>query len=363
MSEESTQDKYSEWELDSYLYEATLLAGDLYWLRSGDKKTLLCRAGDPINLKLIDKMKKNKARLRIEEVIPSVQIEEGVALFQNFKHASLESIRSKEKLASSREELLKWIKASFWDSEESASLLLLVFCCHNSFSSFNRNCSKELIEYSSSIYKRSSILGALLVAYSVLCGYMDFFYLQDLYNVAFLLDYGLLDKLDYRSIKALKMEIKDPQSGLSYLKKHSEEEATRFSGHTFSNGEEIKEKYGKFFNNSSVLYLIEWHHERSNGKGFPRGLNSDEASDVEMLLIFVSSLVDYDNYSYSNNDGTGILQNFINKENGKTSSIISFRLHKMIIKMFNLLREEEEVKHENEDESKEEKEFLEIAGL
>jgi hypothetical protein len=60
--------------------------------------------------------------------------------------------------------------------------------------------------------------------------------------------------------------------------------------------------------NKNLFELIEKHHEKFDGKGFPTGINEHEMSLLESIIVFTAAAIPYEGEEFKQNDGRGYVR-------------------------------------------------------
>jgi HD-GYP domain-containing protein (c-di-GMP phosphodiesterase class II) len=276
--------------------------GHLFYLSAKlGKPFLMLRAGDVITNEFIDKYKKKGFNsFYILYASNRETIDQYKAKLQNLKTLVYEKdlIETKTKIVNDfRDTFILGIK-------ESNTLDFYIAY----FETFNRNAPSihhEIMESSVSLYTRSLQLSAFSVVLSLMSGYHDFNFLQDIYNASFLLDIGIIgSSYTYTIAQACEGERYKPGSGITYLqKKSTPAEVEIFEKHPITSRERALSELHESFNYKEVLNLIEVHHEKTNGTGFPAKLTSSEISDWESVVIFLDFVIPFSDVIFEKNDG------------------------------------------------------------
>lgn len=143
---------------------------------------------------------------------------------------------------------------------------------------------------------RSSITAMMCTILAFFMKYDDFFLIRDVYNICYLLDYGLVGReLSYHTFIACEKERLHPGSGKNYLEdaRASKEELQNFLDHPHLSYQKAK-KYKELFTYPEMIKRIEFHHERKDGTGFPKGVPYLFTSKIEQLFIAADSLVSFE---------------------------------------------------------------------
>ena len=197
--------------------------------------------------------------------------------------------------------------------ENDKSFLSFVISCFDEF----YHCPKEVIDNlqarSMTIYTRSLLMSSLSTIILLSNGHVDYHFLKDFYNLCYLLDLGLMQEgqLSFLITQACEKERNHPGSGLSYLRDtvNNLSDLGKFKSHP-ELSYEVSSKYKDSFQYPEILDLIKIHHEKQNGSGFPRALNSTMLSSTEMMLIAVEYIVPFKEHIFLKGDGKEVLSEY-----------------------------------------------------
>ncbi len=310
--------------LDS-LTAGTICRHHLFYSLAGGKKVIsLLHAGDLIDSDFIQKYKtKNIKSLSGIEVANESLIQEYKLEWGNFKQA-----RSQRERMQVRDQLLEKIKQDFLILKNK-SFLSYVIACYETFF----DCPDEVIELyqqkSVILYTRSLMMSAKLTCLTIAGNYLDFHFIKDFYNTAFLLDYGLVmsNGLNYTITHACELERSEPTSGVQYLKDmgRSSYELDLFLNHPIRS-HEYAQKFEDRFSYPELLDFIKLHHEKGDGSGFPNGYFYAGMGRTEGLLAFCDYLIPFTDHIYRKNDGPIIfIDYFENLKNLNTKNMLPIK--------------------------------------
>lgn len=295
--------------LDSSLVsELNIAPGDIYWEKLNAKQILLYQAGE-----FFCKTKLQKFFERGTKLVYTTpgnkehQLQLDLVL-KKFLSAELESQRLKY-----RQEFLVLIKTYYWDSSEESSLLdlVLVFDQH-----FNKWASEntEFLLSRPDMHKRNALIATLHALGAILLSYNHAHYLEDLYNITFLVDYSYQKTMTPKVFELLDFErtsLTEFQKAQEHL---SQNEREAFQQHSLEDYNLAVKKYSHLFHYSSALSFLKRHHELINGEGAPRRVNQEELSDIEQWGLFVTKLFSQNDLPYDTEKSHKILQNAIEKD-------------------------------------------------
>ena len=250
----------------------------------------------------------------------------GLALFKSFMEATDEADK-----ASIREGLIEWLSKGYWNSEEEVGMLDIAFVCSQTFYSFSEEEDDILFETSTELFKRSSVIGSMLVCLGIVVGYLDSALLRDLYHISFLFDCSLDEvTLSTNLISALENE---RSNGSEWEEALSPSEKEIFLGHSQESVLRAESFFKKRISSPGLLHFIETHHEKINGKGFPLGLREGEISDIEGLIIFVNNRLPYHGLNFEKGDANALFRKLMEK-GAQLETVLTKRLKKIITNEF-----------------------------
>jgi hypothetical protein len=308
------------------IMEMHFSVGQIFWTMSSGKKITLFKSGDWIQKSYLDKFLKANKNLEIEAQINEDYCSVGLALFKSFMEATEEADK-----ASIRESLIEWLSKGYWNSEEEVGMLDIAFVCSQTFYSFSEEEEDILFETSTELFKRSSVVGSMLVCLGIVVGYLDSALLRDLYHISFLFDCSLDEvTLSTNLISALENE---RNNGSEWEEALSPSEKETFLGHSQKSVLRAEIFFKKRISSPGLLHFIETHHEKVNGKGFPLGLREGEISDIEGLIIFVNNRLPYHGLSFEKGDASALFRKLMEK-GAQLETVLTKRLKKIITNEF-----------------------------
>jgi hypothetical protein len=304
------------------LAENKFAPGHIYCLsKINDNPFFILQAGDWVDHEQLERYEKSGMKfLYMLPVIDEEMKQMHQLSFENLKAAKTETDRWKI-----RNEIIYQVKTYYWDQSE-MSFLNLVQACFKVFNKLDESVFQEYLATSDLVFKRSIVNATNAVIFSLSMGYLDFDFIQDVYHVAFLQDYGLIEpEFNFLIIQALEEERNEPGKGLEFLKnKNVSEELIKFYlNHPVKSYEKVFSNHREIFNFDELIDAIEVHHEKSDGSGFPKGHNYLGISDWESILVLVEYLTPYENLVFT--------------KSGKNFKIISFLKKSKEDKIFNNL--------------------------
>ena len=179
------------------------------------------------------------------------------------------------------------------------SFLEFVIAFTESFSKVPEGTFERFLVTSDILLRRSLINACFASFIALTVGYMDFQFVQDIFHAALLKDIGLLsEKFNYSVLKACELERKNPGNGRSYLA-DKESSLSFFENHPYESVKVVESELKDIFNYDEVIDSILFHHELSDGSGFPKGINYLSVSDWESILNLVEYITPYEEIIFS----------------------------------------------------------------
>ena len=333
------------------LVKWTICPGDIYWKKLSGKEVKLFHAGTFPSSSKIEKLQSSKMNLRIELSIDEKWCDEGVNQIFILKEAEV-APGKKEKLKSeARDEILKWAFPILWKGEEEKNLLGLVATLLKGFEIFD----EETYELMSGLNTRrlqqslgSASIGVLLALSS---GYTTFSFLREYFLAQVLFDLSLeVGKLGEIGETYFKEESQYPGRGEKIISGLDAKDYDFLKKHMEMSFKIAEEKYKQGMNYPYLLKQIKIHHERLNGMGFPKGLNQNEMSDLEVISVVSGYLSDVPEFDLNKKLMKGSLKEVLDGNSETKATVLSFRLEKIFRNLFEQMGSQED-------------KYLEIAGL
>ncbi len=277
--------------------------GDIFWKKKSGKLVPVCFIGDRVDHAYLDKFSKMDA-LWMQVVGDSSFVDEAVEHLKKFKEANDEV----EKIQS-RNNFILFMKPCFWSEGGEGSLVDFIKIFQDVFYELSPEQEKYLEEKSMLIFKRSTLCAATTVMLAMGLGYNDFEFLKELYHVNFYMDVGIeKSQFTTTTMNVFEKERVFPGARNESLSKI---EANIIETHAMSSIKETENEDAYKFAHIGIKRLIKFHHERLLGDGFPRGLNLDELSDLEKIIIMVFQNITYEEIKFVKGDGEQFLKQFI----------------------------------------------------
>jgi hypothetical protein len=293
--------------LDSFPFAT----GDFYFCKKYGRPIKILKAGERIQNSLIERFENNESSVRLDNLAHNSQINVVMKYF-----GRLQKAQTDEKKALQRGIILKWFRSNFWVSNSEAQLIDLAIICYKVFCKFDNYQITDIFLNSSEEYKKTILSSSFAVMFGLGAGIVDFNILRDLYHTCFLLDYSLTrNPLDLKVHKAMKLEKIGAGRGLKSLEENSVNYKS-FLLHPRQGVKECSKKFSHMFNYPNLLNLIERHHERPKGGGFPKGLNESNLGDLEAIIIFADNFLG--DFEFKKSDGRNFLRNIFDDKRSKT---------------------------------------------
>lgn len=310
--------------------EKSLFAlGDFFVERSSHSSLKLHKAGDLLDARQLEKIKKAKhSRFRFVPLTHSDFIEEGISLWEKFKVSKDEEERKNLRL-----EILRWFSSVYWSGERKGSLLDLIHVHEKVFWRFEKPFVEKYWNCSTMLFKRSALLSSLVTPLALACGYLDFKYLSDVCHASFLVDCSF-EQANFSYLISQTFE-EDRQKSEESRIKLLDQEKNLYLSHPQLSYEKASVECAKYLNDKTVLGLILRHHEKTTGEGWPKHLAEGEFSDIENLLISLNQILPYDDRDYTENDGASFLRDLASPEcNVELASLPVRRLEGLLKSVF-----------------------------
>ena len=312
-------------ELKDYLFSPA----NVFLTYSSGKKTKLIKASGVINEEYLKKFNSSKKRIEIETIANISNVEQFNELFKIYQNAKTE----REKIIG-RNSILTLFSSIYWKGANGGSLLDLVISCEKSFLKFDMDAIEELRNFGEDFFIRSSLMASLGLVLCMSLGYLDKIFLEDVYHLFFVLDYGLNNNISYNITEALKKDRLQVGAGKSFLSSNSNRiEMSLFNKHPLLGVKKSLNKFAVFFNQKDILNFIKIHHERICGQGFPMGIGQDEMNDLEQVIVFLSHLVPIKEYDFSRTDGQGYLKETCEKLEDR-NNILGKSIENILLNIF-----------------------------
>lgn len=288
------------------LKENSICLGHLF-LKMGEKYFLMLRAADFIDREFIEKYKKKGIEKFYYYPVANNNL---IQKYQNFWNELKNSRLEKEKI-----QLIEMIfielGKDYWIEGNEHSFIDFIIACYNEFYNLGNDIINLLQSTSHILYTRAIQVGAHVLIAAMANGYTDFNFLKDLYNVCFVLDYGLVStNFNWNIINACEFERNNPHLGKKAIKNilPNPDDYELFINHPIKSFELLLQEKEKF-NFPEILWAIKVHHEKNNGSGFPKGLTYNVISDWESIIQYADYVVAFEERTYQNGDYAFVFKN------------------------------------------------------
>ncbi len=272
----------------------------------GKNAFLMIRAGDFIEQEFVDKYSA-KGMESVWEL--QVATPEEINEFELILRSLDSSKNEKERLIIS-ESIVKKFGEKYWKESES-SFLSFALTCFDHYYFLDQSVVDKMHKTSMTLYSRAILSAAISVMSCLVHRVVDAYFIKDLYNAVFIMDYGLLDadEFSYTLSLACETERNNPGQGMVYLEENnrSEQEKKLFRSHPIVSAEYIESQKGKF-HNPEVTDIIRYHHEKADGSGFPVGFSYSAMSDMETFLTFSDYMVPFGEHIFQKGDGVFVIK-------------------------------------------------------
>ena len=273
----------------------------------GKNAFLLIRAGDFIEQEFVDKYTA-KGMQSVYELHVANPLE--IEIYDSMLR-SLDSAKNEKDRQRIGESIAKKFGQDYWQENES-SFLTFALTCFDHYYFLDDAAVDKMHKTSMTLYSRAIIGAAISVMSCLIHRIVDPYFIKDLYNTVFIMDYGLLDadEFTYTLSIACETERNNPGQGSTYLEnsKRSDKEKNTFKMHPQISADYVETQKGKFFN-PEVVDIIKYHHEKADGTGFPNGFSYSVMSDMETFLMFCDFMVPFGEHIFQKGDGINVIKN------------------------------------------------------
>jgi hypothetical protein len=270
-----------------------LSPGNIYIDKGQDKKDLkILNATDIVDDDFIKRFENKGIYFKLETTIQLKWVHHIKKTFQQFKDAYLP-----DEYLDKSEVLQIELARALWNYDSEISLADFAYACFQVFHQHHQPLTFDLYRLDIHLFRKALFVSALNVVFAYSCGYRDIKFLADMYRLGWMLDAGFIKYgYNYAIARACQHEKMNPGSGIEYLKKMNrpEIELKLFLNHPHYSYKMANANWKESFFYPELLRTILYHHEQSDGKGFPEGLNNSCISDWEAIVILSEYLVDYD---------------------------------------------------------------------
>ena len=277
MSTDSSGTKHSREITFDELRQLKLAPGDIVWKKKNGKLTTLCNSGDQIDHEYISKFEKITQSLWLETQYPESIKKDALDIFLRLKTEDFDRERF-----ILRKEFIELTGPYLWNEKKELCLFELVLIFNESFSCLTNKHITSLESIGLDLYKRSSYEASMNVLIAFIIGYLDYNFLSELYHVSFYQHYEFTKgRPNSSNLEFIDFERTNFGQLPDELTSHAHNSYEFF----------IKEKPYEI-KNKSITKLISRHQERLTGVGYPSGLNKDELSDLDRIIIWSNTKID-----------------------------------------------------------------------
>ena len=274
----------------------------------GNKFMPLLRAGDFVEPGFISHyLERGMLKLAQLDMVRDEDLVSHKTAWRDLKKALTEKDRFQQ-----RDRILRKIARDFWSNNDK-SFLSFVIAAFEEFYVYPPHILDHLQKESSLLYTRSLLIGAVSSITALINGYVDYSFIKDFYNTAFIMDYGLVDFGNFNYVLSLACEAErnSPGSGLQVMKKYnrSKGEIAVFQNHPLISFERAMEQK-EMFTHRELTHFIKFHHEKTDGSGFPNGYGYSCMSDAETMLIFCDHFIPFKEHTFNLGDGKLIVKDY-----------------------------------------------------
>lgn len=277
----------------------------IYFLPGNKIPVLLLRAGDFIETEFVAKYKERGIESLYE--LPLVK-QEVVNKYRHLWHRLSQSQTQQEQFQT-RDEIIKNLAKDYFEKQDK-SFLSFTIACFEEFYFYPSFVLDKLQTCSMTLYSRSLLISSLSTVTAIINGYCDYKFVKDFYNVSFVMDYGLVEYSDFNYTIGLacEKERQVPGAGIQILDQYKRPASERriFFRHPIVS-REFAQTQVENFTHPELIDLIELHHEKTDGSGFPHGHSYSALSDGETLLTFADYMVPFSEHQFKKGDGHVVL--------------------------------------------------------
>lgn len=274
------------------LLPANSICQGFVYLNVSTRRILLCHPGTWIDTKLSQKLEQFPHKIDYESVVDET-------LKENFKNLinAHQKMEFETDLAVSKDKILQLFNSTIERQEEFLHWSIACFECFNKVDTVTLN---TLHETDLKLLRKAHFSSALAIWISLGNGLYDPRFLEDIYQLTFLQDSGLIDPAySYYITLALDQELMQPGQGLSFLYhlQAGSEEISLYKNHPLASLHFIKNL--NILNNNELVRTVLFGHELKEGEGFPFALSGSVLAVWEKILILADQLVKYNsNFKY-----------------------------------------------------------------
>ena len=276
------------------------------FLPAGRRFFLVLRAGDYIDQEFLEKYQD-----RGVESFFALEIANQECIKKyNDLWSSLASKKLEHQRIEFKEQLFLNLCQDYWKEGASQDFLSFVISCNQTFSNIETIVINEIQSTSHILYSRALLSSAHGLIGAMANGLHEFNFLQDIYNLCFLLDYGLVtNNFTYALLQACEFERNNPASNKETLKKILNDPGDRdfFFDHPHVSAE-LAQSFEDKFNYPELIESIRLHHEKVDGSGFPDGIHYSAISSWDAILHYADFSSPFEETIFKRADGNKILK-------------------------------------------------------
>lgn len=158
------------------LIESPLLKGELLWQRPSGGELRIGNAGEFVELSIAEKLSVKNNEFRVNIVVNEERVQEVTDLFSALKSCTEESKKFKI-----RNQILRSFFKSFSGASDSSSLDY-IFISHRSFYQLPKEYENQFIEKNILNFKKSTLIASLVTQLALVCGYLDYLFIKEVFN-------------------------------------------------------------------------------------------------------------------------------------------------------------------------------------
>ena len=281
----------------------------LYFKLPNGQLMVLLRAGDLLTKEFINEYKeKGIESFYAYEVSNTEIVEEFTLLFKKLLNSKNEIERQQV-----GEQIIHAFADHFWLSSDE-SYLCFIQACYKTFFLLDIENIETLHAKSVVLYSRAIVASSFCVINCLMNRIVDSYFIKDLYSAVMLMDYGLIHNsgISFSVLKACEYERNNPGAGVLYLdqKALSDNEKETFIQHPKMSAAFLEGQKHLFFN-KEIVDIILYHHEKSDGTGFPFNIPYSSMTDMETFITFSDNIVAFKEYRFFKGDNKEIIQGAI----------------------------------------------------
>ncbi len=233
----------------------------------------------------IEKWLSRDIDFELEVTIDTGWVSEGIKKFsqlQEFDNCT--GPTEKERIESSRK-LTFWLGEYLWNEDKDLTHEEVVTLMMGTFYNLEGDAEELFEKLPQEIRKRNVFVGSYLVGVLLACGFNDFEYLKDSFNICLFLDYKLCFEIWDSAEKDYLLNVHDPKMKRKIDKEYTLENSVKFKRQLMS-----VLTSGNYY--LGTLKVLDFYFEKLNGEGAPFGISFNNLSDLELAVIFLLSGTD-----------------------------------------------------------------------